>query len=309
MIRRSLQCADAAADVIRATRGAVTRGQSRRCAVPQQNTLQATAASEVPSNWRSQALQLTHPKTGEPAEYLLIDGHLQEVNWYKERFRSWFVGDAVLEDGSMYLCTPVDPLFLALPLLESSRMQAAGEQGVFCEAEQLLQREDNPSHAQLAELLQGSFSLLCDVKSAGGDEYFRLNDEKVLAWLRCKVKVLRNSLVDSSNSFAALGTDALTVYVIGLLGEYLSEDWMKRLAGSCHVSLDQQEGPLQPVNPDRNHEDNDRANKKPKFDPKEVAKKRAAEIKAEAKAEQVRRETQGMKSISSLFGGFKCKGK
>ena len=45
------------------------------------------------------------------------------------------------------------------------------------------------------------------------------------------------------------------------------------------------------------------------FDPKEVAKKRAAEVKAEAKAEQVRRETRGMKSISSLFGGYKCKGK
>ena len=60
---------------------------------------------------------------GEPAEYLLIDGHLQEVNWYKERYRSWFIGDSVLEGGSMYLCTPVDPLFLALPMMESSRMQ------------------------------------------------------------------------------------------------------------------------------------------------------------------------------------------
>ena len=60
---------------------------------------------------------------------------------------------------------------------------------------------------------------------------------QVLAWLRCKVKLLRNSLVDSSASFAALGTDALTVYAIGLLGEYLSDDWMQRLAGSCHVSL------------------------------------------------------------------------
>ena len=39
MIRRSLQCADAAADVIRATRGAVTRGQSRKCAVPQQSEM------------------------------------------------------------------------------------------------------------------------------------------------------------------------------------------------------------------------------------------------------------------------------
>ena len=35
---------------------------------------------------------------------------------------------------------------------------------MFCEAEQLLQREGSQSHAQLAELLQGSFSLLCDVK-------------------------------------------------------------------------------------------------------------------------------------------------
>ena len=74
---------------------------------------------------------------GEPAEYLLIDGHLQEANWYKERFRSWFVGDAVLEDGSMYLCTPVDPLFLALPLLESSRMQVTPHSA--CHALQQLQ--------------------------------------------------------------------------------------------------------------------------------------------------------------------------
>ena len=71
---------------------------------------------------------------------------------------------------------------------------------------------------------------------------------QVLAWLRCKVKVLRNSLVDSSSSFAALGTDALTVYVIGLLREYLSEDWMKRLAGSCHVSLGVRPSPIPPCN-------------------------------------------------------------
>lgn len=45
------------------------------------------------------------------------------------------------------------------------------------------------------------------------------------------------------------------------------------------------------------------------FDPKVVAKKRLQEAKAEAKAEQIRRETRGMKSISSLFGGYKCKGK
>ena len=60
---------------------------------------------------------------------------------------------------------------------------------------------------------------------------------QVLAWLRCKVKVLRNALVDSSASFAGLGSDSLTVYAVGLLGEYLSEEWTSRLADSCHVSL------------------------------------------------------------------------
>ena len=59
----------------------------------------------------------------------------------------------------------------------------------------------------------------------------------MLAWLRCKVKVLRNALVDSSASFAGLGSNSLTIYVVGLLGEYLSEGWTKRLADSCHVSL------------------------------------------------------------------------
>ena len=43
------------------------------------------------------------------------------------------------------------------------------------------------------------------------------------------------------------------------------------------------------------------------LDPKEVARKRAAENKAEARAAQVRRETRGMKSISSLFGKYQCK--
>lgn len=57
-------------------------------------------------------------------------------------------------------------------------MQAIGEQGVFCEVDQLLQTDADQSHAQLAEVLQGAFRCLCDVKDAGSDQYFRLNDEK-----------------------------------------------------------------------------------------------------------------------------------
>lgn len=34
---------------------------------------------------------------------------------------SWFIGDYVQEDGTFYLATPMDPLFLALPALEKGR--------------------------------------------------------------------------------------------------------------------------------------------------------------------------------------------
>lgn len=63
-------------------------------------------------------------RAGLPTEYVYLHGQLQEVNWFKEQYRSWFIGDRVLGDGSLYFCTPVDPLLLALPLLEASRQQA-----------------------------------------------------------------------------------------------------------------------------------------------------------------------------------------
>eukprot|EP00959_Pyramimonas_sp_CCMP1952_P252169 5269074-Pyramimonas_sp.AAC.1 len=42
---------------------------------------------------------LPDPKTGKPSSYLLRDGSLQEINWFKQRLTSWFVGDSVVEDG------------------------------------------------------------------------------------------------------------------------------------------------------------------------------------------------------------------
>ena len=110
------------------------------------------------------------PHVGEPAEYLLIEGHLQEVNWYKERFRSWFVGDAVLEDGSMYLCTPVDPLFLALPLLESSRMQVTdSSQEIPCPTAHLSRchpASDGHQNLLMGGAPDGTCSALADIVQA-----------------------------------------------------------------------------------------------------------------------------------------------
>ena len=121
-------------------------------------------------------------------------------------------GAATPADGGLYLGTPVDPLLVLLPLLEKAR----AEQNVFQDLEQILRCElegtaalartlrsglsvgyhaepavaspalvcsmaASPSAHLLLPLLGSGEQLgcLCDVKSAGGQNYFRLNDERV----------------------------------------------------------------------------------------------------------------------------------
>lgn len=58
-------------------------------------------------------------------------------------------------------------------------VQGGTSEGVFQDGVQILQADASPAHAQLAQLVAGSFALLCDVKEAGGDAYYRLSDDKV----------------------------------------------------------------------------------------------------------------------------------
>ncbi|KAL3819500.1 hypothetical protein ACJIZ3_005405 [Penstemon smallii] len=75
-------------------------------------------------------LSLRHPKTGNTTCYLYCDGVLQELHWFKQSYGSWFFGDYVCEvlglphtDGRLYTATPVDPVFILLPIFEEARMK------------------------------------------------------------------------------------------------------------------------------------------------------------------------------------------
>jgi hypothetical protein len=59
--------------------------------------------------------------------------------------------------------------------------QGAGDPGVFTERDELLQSEASAANAQLAQLVSDRFASICDVKKAGNEDYYRLNDEKVNA--------------------------------------------------------------------------------------------------------------------------------
>nr|GFA51760.1 ribonuclease H2 subunit B [Tanacetum cinerariifolium] len=71
-------------------------------------------SSADPASNGGRFLQLRHPKTGDATCYLLINDGLQELNWFKQSYSSWFIGDYISEDGSLYAATQVDPVFILL---------------------------------------------------------------------------------------------------------------------------------------------------------------------------------------------------
>ncbi len=54
---------------------------------------------------------------------MLCNEQLLEIQRASDDPSSWFVDNTVQQDGSIYFTTPVDPLFIFLPLLEDSRKQ------------------------------------------------------------------------------------------------------------------------------------------------------------------------------------------
>ncbi|RUP49011.1 hypothetical protein BC936DRAFT_143478 [Jimgerdemannia flammicorona] len=101
--------------------------------------------------------------------------------------------------------TPIDPLFIAIPMLELARKKSSESPGVFLTLDHLFDNPDNPSVARLATLRGLDASLahvwkvphipadLIELASrpteiAQGMCVYRLNDEKVVTWLRLKTR-------------------------------------------------------------------------------------------------------------------------
>ena len=64
------------------------------------------------------------PGAGAPAPFLVLAGRLCEANLFRGAHAAWFAGPRVLADGGLALVTPIEPLLLALPLLQAARRQA-----------------------------------------------------------------------------------------------------------------------------------------------------------------------------------------
>lgn len=143
----------------------------------------------------AKSIVLPNPKSNCNAAFLFVNGQLLELNCFKQMYSSWFLGAQVVSDGGVYVSTPVDVLFVVLPILERARRSSSDFAGRFCNLEDILSNDQHPDLMLLKDLITPSLCCICDERDIGnGEVYYRLNDERVLAWLQCKVKQSLNAL-------------------------------------------------------------------------------------------------------------------
>eukprot|EP00966_Prymnesium_polylepis_P278821 6440987-Prymnesium_polylepis.1 len=147
---------------------------------------------------------LKHPRTGSKLQFARTPGRLLEIQRFAEAAtepRSWLlVGgqDRVLQDGSLFLATPMDPLFMLLPQLLQARGTTDGERrGYFQPLSDVITGDDAAElveHVCTLPRLVEQLRAVCDVNDKYDEPMLRYNDQKVLGWLRRKVAAVRRHL-------------------------------------------------------------------------------------------------------------------
>ncbi|XP_002734782.1 ribonuclease H2 subunit B-like [Saccoglossus kowalevskii] len=166
-----------------------------------------SSVSEVkPNDEEPCFVKLRHPKTEQGAMFMLTNNNTEilEVLRFDDQYRSWFIGETVQQDGSMFMSTAIDPLFLLLPYIVK-----ADKSSMFMTLDQIVTDEDYP---QCIKLLSCSgISDLCHITDSKGNEDFkayRLNKDKLMEWLKLKTERLADCL--EKHSIHAVGVKAET---------------------------------------------------------------------------------------------------
>ncbi|OWM87105.1 ribonuclease H2 subunit B [Punica granatum] len=189
-------------------------------------------------------LSLRHPKTGKGACYLLANEKLHELHWFKLPYGSWFLGDYVCRDGSLYYATPVDLVFILLPIFDEARMKKGEDSGKFRQLDEILFVNGYPEYRRLLPIAEKYMQVVCEVREIGSSKFFRLDDSKLLAWLLYKAHQLKNTIPTLGDNYAARTENETLTDAVSIIGDYLKDEpWLKCLCDNLKVNLP--EGPKQ----------------------------------------------------------------
>lgn len=265
-------------------------------------------------------IKLKHPHTDKAALFLFSanNSKVQEITAFSEDNRSWFVNENVRSDGRLFLSTPFNPVYLALPYLMNATTLSPLDQT-------LVDREFPETRRLLKCLNPKLLSLVADQKGDADMNVWKYNEEKTRAWLTRKVeqvvKVLedRNIQVNEdgiamSNTFVKTKSNDANVknkdtylrYAHGIVSEYLPSSLRSSLLSSLNLPE------VKPADPSSKRKlltaqspnIEDAEAKRIKLDGDEFREKSTPAKKPKepsAKDKALARSASGTKSISSFF--------
>jgi len=264
-------------------------------------------------------VKLRHPKSDKEGSFLINSSNnkMFELFTFEEEHRSWFIGSKVVSDGRIFLTTPVNPVFLALPYLAKAArlvpLDQMLEDSEFPLAEEILV-------AALGERLEA----VADRKGDKDLNVWKYNAEKTLDWLVSKVKSLGDMLEEkgidvtggaSSNIYRHTASTAASSveyqrYGLGIVQEYLGQELGEKLEEKLGLPVEEKVKPeVSKGNKRMSLDQGDTPSKKKKMkmeapteDYSKSATKAVVKEELSAKQKALATSAKGTKSIMSFFG-------
>jgi len=169
------------------------------------------------------------------------ESELLEIQCAKNIPSSYFINQRVKNDGSLFITTPIDPLYVLLPRLDQVRNKKEDEgNGVFVDKTQIFFSEEHPNLKFIEKCKNCNLGLICDVQGEEPDIYYRLNDTKVIEWLKRKIDQIGEEVAKmpgmmqfirsqtakyKSRKDEKLSSNHLLSLSLGFLSEYITSKW------------------------------------------------------------------------------------
>ncbi|XP_038712902.1 ribonuclease H2 subunit B isoform X2 [Tripterygium wilfordii] len=195
---------------------------------------------DVTGNGLGNFLSLRHPKSGNTMRYLSINEVLHELNWFKQSYGSWFLGNYVCEDGSLYTATPVDPVFILLPIFEEARMKKGDDQGKFRQLDEIVFVNGYPGYQHMFSIAEKCMQVVCEIKEIGMSKFYRLDDSKVIQIKRTLATLDKNCAAQDERDTRKLSmrNNFLLADAVTILGEYMKDEpWLKLLCSHMKLKI------------------------------------------------------------------------
>ncbi|KAF6204484.1 hypothetical protein GE061_002825 [Apolygus lucorum] len=256
-------------------------------------------------------VQIRHPSSGNGATFLFSGDNKKvlEVMQFSDSKRSYFIDDSVSSDGDTYFCTPMDPLFLALPYLMKTKR--------CCPLDQTLADEEFPEVERLVHCTM-DVSLIADRRGDESLNAFIYNEEKTLLWLQTKLErliaVLKEKNINTSKTVAVSANFVKTDddedsgvnymrYAYGMILDYIPESLATKFAEFIKLPPEPEKSnkrkeivsPSQPNGKKSKVEEEEDS-----YEPKTPAAKQDKKTPS-AKEQALAKAAKGTKSISSFF--------